>query len=413
MARGVRVDGEQDQGSGLMVSGIRVDGELDDDDLDLPSIRCLVTFTDNVKTEQLTCDLPLSPNPGETLALTASEGEVSERCLIQAPARSCSVPISAFILLDPLCMWLERVPGSQGTSSTQGTPSTHVTSSTHRPPDIQGPCLIYRKILHMVRPAVPYNVSVLVVPEAGEVQVSWEVPSVRFTQLAINLLHQVSYGAETSPPQTMEVTLRSVSLVMRWLVAGSRYTVMVRSRPGPSYTYFRGDWSEWSPAVSFTIPHTPPVLSTGVTVIVCVLLLLFLLGLTALCWENRIKPHVWPRIPDPKSALLQLYGSHSKAVEVSFDPDHFADVTESKVDMLTVRGVCTQHPHPPPSPTGDCESDAESWLLPGEEEAAGERGVGYGEGAVGTQVEALASPSTCVPTPDESYITMCNLYKTQ
>ncbi|XP_032879284.1 ciliogenesis and planar polarity effector 1-like [Amblyraja radiata] len=139
------------------------------------------------------------------------------------------------------------------------------------------------------------------------------------------------------------------------------------------------------------------------------------------------------------------------AVEVSFDPDHFADVTESRVDMLTVRGVCTQPPHPPPSPTGDCESDAESRLLPGEEEAAGEgewavgdgvcgragqqaEGPGEGEcaadpvpaicpsapplppdgeGAVRTQVEALASPSTCVPTPDESYITMCNLYKTQ
>ncbi|XP_032882318.1 uncharacterized protein LOC116976538 [Amblyraja radiata] len=240
MASGIRVDGERGQGLGLMVSGVLSQGlssdlAVSDDDLDLPSIRCFVTFTD-VKTEQLTCDLPLSPNPGETLALTASEGEVSERCLIQAPARSCSVPISAFILLDPLCMWLERVPGTQGTSSTQGTPSAHETSSTHWPPDIQGPCLIYREILHMVRPAVPYNVSVLVVPEAGEVQVSWEVPSVRFTQLAINLLHQVSYGAETSPPQTMEVTLRSVSLVMRWLVAGSCYTVMVRSRPGPSHT---------------------------------------------------------------------------------------------------------------------------------------------------------------------------------
>ncbi|XP_041041197.1 uncharacterized protein LOC121276715 [Carcharodon carcharias] len=239
------------------------------------------------------------------------------------------------------------------------------------------------------------------------------------------------------------------------------------------------------------------MLSTGVKLIISllILVLIFLFGLSALFWENRIKPHIWPKIPNPKSALEQLYMKPNKVTEVSFNPYSFLDVMVSRVDTIQVKGARMCHlnltpvsdaaecdgiiterelllmvnpivemwecsirssaPHtgeetpepqdgqlmdvepgggdpmsdwasgPPPclspgvQPHGSAGTSHNSLVpltggTPDEEAACVEQS---GQGIEGTRVRGMnlgsTIPSNPVVPPDESYITMSNLYKIQ
>ncbi|XP_078062642.1 interleukin-7 receptor subunit alpha [Mustelus asterias] len=179
--------------------------------------------------------------------------------------------------------------------------------------------------------------------DAEEIELLWAIPSVRFQELTKNLLHQISYRSPESEWQLLNVTVCSVRLLMKHLIPNSKYMVRIRSIPG--HNYFRGIWSDWSQTVNFKTPSSASTLSTGVKVTISLLILLFffLFGLSALLWENRIKPHIWPKVPNPKCALERIYMKHGKVGEVSFNPYTFLDVMVSRVDMIQIKGAQMCH----------------------------------------------------------------------
>ncbi|XP_072903947.1 interleukin-7 receptor subunit alpha isoform X1 [Hemitrygon akajei] len=407
-----------------------------DDEPDIPQLVCFVTFQERGQAEWMSCRLPEPPDPREGLTIIVSEKNITERCQILSPALSCRIPISRFSLLAPCCIHALR-PGSHS----------------------HGPCHLTQKITHMVKPDAPFNLSVTALREAEEMEVRWEVPRVRFTELFNTLLHQLVYWSTESDRQDLNVTVNSLRLLMKNLAASSQYNAKVRS--GPDQKYFRGEWSEWSKPVKFTVPSINRLNSTGVkvTLSMLLLLLLILVGLLVLLWENRIKPYIWPQIPNPKKAQKQLYISSNKAVEVSFDPGHFLEVTEKRVDMMAMKGVwpwhCYSYPDLPTEMAGDSSPDPERKLLmqtavepvdgPDSTSDQGQQDTTdpqdewvqplepascfspfpvtqdpspcvpeHRRPAEG-QAGGLRCPFTQVPAPpsDESYITMSNLYKTQ
>ncbi|XP_062903826.1 interleukin-7 receptor subunit alpha-like isoform X1 [Mobula hypostoma] len=407
-----------------------------DDEPDPPQLLCFVTFQERGQAEWMNCRLSEPPDPGENLTLIVSEKNIMERCLILGPALSCRVPIKRFSLINTCCIHALR-PGSHS----------------------HGPCHLKQRITHMVKPDAPFNLSVTALREAEEMEVRWDVPRVRFTQLFNNLLHQLVYWSTELDRQDLNVTVCSLRLLMRNLVASSQYTVQIRSCPNQKY--FKGEWSEWSKPVTFTVPSINQLNSTGVkvTLSMLLLLLLFLVGLLVLLWENRIKPYIWPQIPNPKKAQKQLYTSSNKAAEVSFDPGHFLEVTENRVDMMAVKGVwpwhCYPYPDLPTETAGDGSPDPERKLLmqtavesvdgpdstsdQGQQDTTGPQDewaqpseptscflpfpvtqdpspcVPDHRRPAEAQAGGLNCPLTQVPAPpsDESYITMSNLYKTQ
>ncbi|XP_043562279.1 interleukin-7 receptor subunit alpha-like [Chiloscyllium plagiosum] len=139
--------------------------------------------------------------------------------------------------------------------------------------------------------------------------------------------------------QNMNVTACSLRLQMKNLIPSSEYLIRVRSIPDQKY--FKGIWSEWSETVNFQTPQRAYRLSAGIklTMSLLTLLLIIVIGLSVLCWENRIKPRIWPKIPNPKFTLDKLYMKPNKMGAVSFNPSSFLDVMESRVDTIQVRGT--------------------------------------------------------------------------
>uniref|UniRef100_UPI00398EFBCB interleukin-7 receptor subunit alpha n=1 Tax=Pristiophorus japonicus TaxID=55135 RepID=UPI00398EFBCB len=287
-----------------------------DDEPDLPKLSCFSSFTDQVPNDMVTCVLTEPITDRKELTIRFSEDRVSKTCVIKLTERqNCSVPAKDFTLITPCCI---RVSSTESQE--------------------RGPCVLNKEIIHMVKPGTPFNLTATTLMEAKEIKLTWESPKIRFTELTNSLLHQVSYRAKLGTWEHLNVTARSLRLLMKNLMADSRYTIRVRSTA--DQMYFKGIWSDWSQTVEFQTPAAQYIPSTGfkVTISFLILLFVFLIGLVALLWENRIKPHLWPRIPNPKSALEHLYMKPNKAVEVSFNPNMFLDATEGRVDTIQVKG---------------------------------------------------------------------------
>ncbi|XP_069740391.1 interleukin-7 receptor subunit alpha isoform X2 [Narcine bancroftii] len=393
-----------------------------DDDPDLPWFSCFVRFMERSEMEWMSCEVSEPLIGDDNITFIFSEQDVWERCSILALERSCRVPVARFTLIRPCCIRVLR-------------PKTIQVSH----------CALKQKITHMVKTSAPYNMTVTSLLEAEEMEVKWAVSKIRFTELLNHLLHQVSYWSTESSPQ-LNSTVCSLRLLMKNLVANVQYTIQVRSKPNNDY--FKGMWSDWSEPVTFTVPS---MLSTGVTMtyslVVLLLLLLFLVGLLVLFWENRIKSRIWPKIPNPKKTLGQLYMNPKKAIEVSFDPDHFLDVTEGVVDVMSVKAGWQWPGYPllpPPTllvgesgepldlgqdwsgteehgdPWPECTLPSVPLLSPGapaQDTPAGAVACApeNKEAAEAGQGKGGQCPFTHIPAPpsDESYITMSNLYKAQ
>ncbi|XP_067837494.1 LOW QUALITY PROTEIN: interleukin-7 receptor subunit alpha [Heptranchias perlo] len=299
-----------------------------DEELDLIKLSCFVTFTDNIKNDTITCVLTEPVTDSDRLTVTFSDDMVTRRCIMNLREKSnCSVPAYKFATLSKCCVRVSR--GEGGDSE---------------------PCILNKKLIHMVKPGIAFNVTVTKLMEAKEFKITWETPRIRYTELTNTLLHQVAYrSADTVSEEHLNVTACSLRLLMKNLIAKSQYTIRIRS--APDQNYFKGMWSDWSQTVYFETPPTEYSFTAGVKVTISflILLFLFLTGLSVLFWENRIKPHIWPKIPNPKSALEQLYIKPHKAVEVSFNPDSFLDVTESRVDTIQFKGAQLRGSHPSPS----------------------------------------------------------------
>ncbi|XP_067885194.1 interleukin-7 receptor subunit alpha [Heterodontus francisci] len=429
-----------------------------DEELDLPKIHCFSSFTANSRDDRITCKLTEPVTDSESLKITFREEEVTMSCEIKPrQSQSCSVGTSKFALFNHCCIHVSRAGSRE-----------------------MGPCDLKKKIIHMVKPGTPFGVAVTTLLEAKEIKLTWDTPSIRLIELKNNLLHQVSYRSTDSDWEQLNVTAHSVRLLMKNLIPNSQYMIRVRSTPDQKY--FKGIWSDWSQTVNFKTPPAVYTFSTGVklTISFMILLILLLIGLSALLWENRIKPHIWPKIPNPKYALEQLYMKPNKAVEVSFNPYSFLDVLESRVDTIQVRGaqLCHCYPSPvneaavcnsvttekellilgdpfeekgawsigtntqhcaeePPEPSapplclspgvqphgsvetschllGSLTGDSSDGGAPCVKESNGDRSTeGSGAGGARGRNLGLTIAGSPVAPPDESYITMSNLYKIQ
>nr|AGQ17912.1 interleukin 7 receptor [Ginglymostoma cirratum] len=287
-----------------------------DDEPDLPRITCFSKLTNQAANDRITCKLTEPIIEGETLNITFSEDRMTESCQIKLrETRSCSVEASRFTLFKQCCIRVSRSESLE-----------------------RGPCVFNKKIIHMVKPECPIRLGVNVLTRAREIELQWDSPPLRFTLLRDKLLHQVSYCSSKPAWENINVTGCSVRLLMKNLIPSSEYMIRVRSIPDQGY--FKGIWSDWSETVTFQTPKSAYRLSAGIklTMSSVTLLLIIVIGLGVLCWENRIKPHIWPKIPNPKSTLEHLYMKPNKTVAVSFNPSSFLDVMESRVDTIQVRG---------------------------------------------------------------------------
>ncbi|KAM6157027.1 interleukin-7 receptor subunit alpha [Erethizon dorsatum] len=196
------------------------------------------------------------------------------------------------------------------------------------------------EIVHIVKPEAPFDLKVIYRQRANDFEVTFNTSHSQ-KKYVKQLMHDVAYCLEKDGNNWMHVNISNTRLTLpqRKLRSDAMYEIKVRSIPHSDY--YKGFWSEWSPSSRFKTPENdsaeemnPVLLTISVTSFFSVVLLVIL---ACALWKKRIKPIVWPSLPDHKKTLEQLCKKPEKNFNVSFNPESFLDCQIHKVDDIQSR----------------------------------------------------------------------------
>ncbi|XP_073400029.1 interleukin-7 receptor subunit alpha [Dendrobates tinctorius] len=208
----------------------------------------------------------------------------------------------------------------------------------------------HRKTFNLRRIAIPdrpSNVTIAYNNEVEEYVFNISVPYGENEYLRDYLEHELVLRNEGTPwldckdetyvtgHHKMCFNIRALVLYIpkRNLDYSTKYEARVRSKPREFYD---GSWSPWSTISIFktedngdTISTVPIVLSTSIP-----FFLLIVVILIAVFWKNRIKPFVWPEIPDHKKTLEKLCAKPKQNIHISFNPHYYEIIPINKIDYI-------------------------------------------------------------------------------
>ncbi|XP_063312918.1 interleukin-7 receptor subunit alpha isoform X1 [Pelobates fuscus] len=154
----------------------------------------------------------------------------------------------------------------------------------------------------------------------------------------------------------------------RNLEPGAQYETRVRAKPA---NMFSGTPSAWSRVVFFNttlkgdgksisgenqLDHQMTMLI--ITLSSVILLILIIIIMILIFWKTRIKPRLWPEIPDHKTVLEKLCKKPVKDHHISFNPQLFENMSINKVDYVHAEELIEEHNLPPPEAEADLESES-------------------------------------------------------
>ncbi|NXU11099.1 IL7RA protein, partial [Pardalotus punctatus] len=227
-------------------------------------------------------------------------------------------------------------------------------------------------VTDIVKPEAPFAINITYEREAKEYLVRYSTPHSRKKYLQEKLVHQVAYRQKEGTWKTIESRHLQVRLLRKNLENEASYEVKVRSQPDGDY--FKGTWSEWSASKSFRTAreqHSTESYSSVVMVILSILgfmLSVVMIALIIVFWENRIKPAVWPNLPDHKKTLEQLCKKPKNNFDISFNPESFGYVHIHKVDGLWAKAELENFLQPSTAPETSlpekCRSRSDLKMIP-------------------------------------------------
>lgn len=235
-------------------------------------------------------------------------------------------------------------------------------------------------VTRIVKAEAPFDLQVVYRREANDFLVTFNTSHLEKKYLK-KLKHDVAYRPERGDSNWTHVYLFNTrtTILQRKLRPKAVYEIKVRSIP--HHDYFKGFWSEWSPSSTFETPELrnqggwDPVLPTVIVLSLFSMVLLVILA--HVLWKKRIKPVVWPSLPDHKKTLEQLCKKPKKNLNVSFNPESFLDCQIHEVNGIQAR------------------DEVESFLqndLPPQPEELEKQGHGAAEHSANQPSEIPASP---------------------
>ncbi|XP_017531309.3 interleukin-7 receptor subunit alpha isoform X1 [Manis javanica] len=197
-------------------------------------------------------------------------------------------------------------------------------------------------IVKIVKPEAPFDIRVVYREGANDFVVTFNTSHLK-KKYVKELMHEVAYRQEKNESDWMHVNLSStkLTLLQRKLQPDAMYEIKVRSIPNP--IYFEGFWSEWSPSFHFRTPlqaRGPAGVMDPVLLIISIMSffsVVLMVTLAFVLWEKRIKPIVWPSLPDHKKTLEQLCKKPQRNLNVSFNPESFLDCQIHRVDGIQAK----------------------------------------------------------------------------
>ncbi|XP_007951415.1 interleukin-7 receptor subunit alpha [Orycteropus afer afer] len=195
-------------------------------------------------------------------------------------------------------------------------------------------------IVKIVKPEAPFDLKVFYREGANDFLVTFNTSHLHKNYVK-ELVHDVAYRLEKSKNNWMHVNLSStkLALLQRKLQPDAMYEIKVRSIP--TGKYFEGFWSAWSPSYHFRTSDPDDGGKMDPVFLIISILSSFSVGvlviLACVLWKKRIKPIIWPNLPDHKKTLEQLCKKPKKNLNVSFNPESFLDCQIHKVDGIQAR----------------------------------------------------------------------------
>uniref|UniRef100_A0A8C8VQF5 Interleukin 7 receptor n=1 Tax=Pelusios castaneus TaxID=367368 RepID=A0A8C8VQF5_9SAUR len=195
-------------------------------------------------------------------------------------------------------------------------------------------------VTNIVKPETPFDVNITFQKDANEYLIQYRTPHSKKKYLKDKLIHEIAYGQENGTWRTIQSQYLQIKLLGKSLQMGASYEVKVRSKPNGKF--FKGTWSEWSSSEYFqtAVEHLRKKSNDMfVAVISTVVFLLFVIVLVLILtfWKTRIKPLLWPKLPDYKKNLEQLCKNPKKNFDTSFNPESFGYVHIHKVDSIQAK----------------------------------------------------------------------------
>ncbi|XP_048787868.1 interleukin-7 receptor subunit alpha [Lagopus muta] len=211
-------------------------------------------------------------------------------------------------------------------------------------------------VTDIVKPEVPFDINITYQKEANEYLVHYSTPHSRKKYLKDKLIHQIAYRQEESNWKTIESPYLQIKLLGKNLETDALYEVKVRSQPNGDY--FKGMWSEWSTSKRFrtTGEYSTENYSSMFMIILSVpgfILSVVMIVLILTFWESRIKPVVWPNLPDHKITLERLCKKPKNNFDISFNPESIGYVFIHEVDGIQAKAEQENFLQPPSTPETD------------------------------------------------------------
>ncbi|XP_014832505.1 PREDICTED: interleukin-7 receptor subunit alpha [Poecilia mexicana] len=201
----------------------------------------------------------------------------------------------------------------------------------------------------IVKPKSPWILNVTMDPVMNRAVIYFQIPYSKDYLNLDNQIFQLNLWTNGSNI-TQNVTSKNFLQIDRQhLHQASEYRVRVRSIPASS---LEGTWSTWSPEFSF---HTPPeekppsphemerTVSGPVLSFMSVLVVLFSI---VIVWKSGILSYMWPSIPHPKQALVQIC-KPNKGLLLDLNPEVF-----SPLRVLPLEKPQAEEAEPHRRPTG-------------------------------------------------------------
>ncbi|XP_053310537.1 interleukin-7 receptor subunit alpha [Spea bombifrons] len=223
------------------------------------------------------------------------------------------------------------------------------------------------KIKDIVLADPPFNLTVAYNKQENEYKIAFKEPYSKMELLGDNLQYEIILRKEDEewPECNQEEILKKMCIQTPYnevLIPGkklesvTKYAAKVRTRPNRSF--FNGPWSSWCAASVFETSSTNTqqaadgrILITILVITGSVIFIIFIISI--IFWKRRIKPLLWPEIPDHKKTLEKFSKNAIKQHYITFNPDLYEDTVINRVEDIQVKEL---EEEPTDSPPGEEET---------------------------------------------------------
>ncbi|XP_069819649.1 interleukin-7 receptor subunit alpha [Dendropsophus ebraccatus] len=219
----------------------------------------------------------------------------------------------------------------------------------------------------IVIPDSPHNVTITYNSSLKEYVFNISVPYGSEEYLNERLKHELVLRKEGTPWLDCNETLnfkshKMVSIEIAWgsccfenlkdnfgvpktnLEYSTNYEARVRSIPTGGF--YDGSWSPWSAVTTFQTENgtvnEAEYVAISIPLALSISISFFLVTsviLIAVFWKSRIKPLVWPEIPDHKKTLEKFINKPKQNLHISFNPDYSEILPINIIDYIKAQEI--------------------------------------------------------------------------